>query len=135
MKIVQGKDLSPDVLIKWIERVNAELNRSDKNQACFDFITAVSDRSVFIIDDNFYAVLLPAPNLWGDMELHVISSYVLPEHRSFKKWRFLQSIIEQIAVVFECKNIIQGSHFGDARIYDFWQRDGYEVCGMKKRIN
>ena len=133
MKVVQGKKVCPLIIKQWIKTVNAEYGLSDKDEAAERFFLDIKDSSIFILDDDLYAVLAIGQDPWGNKEMYVVSFYIRKERRNFKTLMKLQRMIEGVARKHGCRFLIHGSHL-EERFFKFLQYTGYKVATMKKEL-
>lgn len=133
MKIEAMKDVPDDVVKNWIETVNAEYGLTERNRFTISYIDSIRAESIFIYDEDKYAVLTPCPDLWGNKEIVVVSFYIRPEKRSLKTLNELQNVIEQTARENGAKYINEGSHF-EPRLHLYLQYRGFEVANLRKEL-
>lgn len=133
MKIEAMKDVPRDVIENWIKTVNAEYGLTERNRFTISYIDSIRDESIFIYDEDKYAVLTPCPDLWGNKEIVVVSFYIRPEKRSLKTLNELQNVIEQTARENGAKYINEGSHF-EPRLHLYLQYRGFEVANLRKEL-
>lgn len=118
----------------WIETVNKEFKLEDKNEISQNYFMAIKNLCVFMRGDGMYAVLLPCPDMWGKLEIGVMSYYIVPEKRNIRSFLYLQREIEKEAKKRGAKSISQGSHLVGDRLYLYLQRNGYKVASMRKEL-
>lgn len=134
MNIVEGKDMTAEEIRRWIEKVNKEFGLESKNEASQKYLMAIKDLCVFLMAEDMYAVLLPCPDMWGNMEVGVVSYYIVPEKRNIHSFLRLQKAIEKEAKHRGAKTIIQGSHLIGDRLFLYLKRNGYKVATMRKDL-
>lgn len=133
MNILIGAAVSMEIIESWIKQVNDEFGLSDKNQACLQHFAALKNYYIFILENDFYAVLEQSSDIWGTREMNVVSYYIKPEKRNIRLFLTIQRKFEEIAKAWDCKFLYQGSHLGD-RLYTYLERSGYKVATMRKEI-
>lgn len=131
---VQGNSISRRQIKKWVEIVNAEIGRSNTNEYVINEFCECRDYSYWLMKKWGYAVICMFYDTWGDMEANVVSFYVKPKFRTFKRLCELQDSIEKQAKAIGAKFVIQGSHFGDKTLFKFWKRRGYSEAVVKKEL-
>ncbi len=133
MNILLGKSVSTDIINRWIGEVNAEFDLSDKNALSSIYFENIKDDCIFVLQPEWYAVLMPSVDMWGRREMCVISYYIKKESRNIRLFLTIQRKFEELAKAFDCQFIIQGSHLGD-RLFKYLERNGYEVAEMRKEL-
>ena len=123
--------VSEETIRYWVEQVNKEIGREDRNDASVRYFMALRNIAVFDIQDEYYLVYLIAPDMWGDLELHIVSLYIKPEFRTGKCFLMIQNKIKDVVRENKVRYTIQGSHI-DNKYFKFLKGIGYEVCSMKK---
>ena len=134
MNIVEGKDMTAEEIRGWIEKVNSEFGLESKNDISQKYFMAIKNLCLFLMAKDMYAVLLPCPDMWGDIEVGVVSYYIVPEKRTFKNFLFLQNEIEKQSKRLGAKRICQGSHLVGDRLFPALKRRGYKVASLRKEI-
>ena len=132
-KIYDGISCPFNLIDKWIDIVNKELKRSDKDHASKQYFYSIKNSCYFMIADEGYAACQISFDMWGNLEIVVQSSYLLPAFRTLENLNDLQAKIEDVARIADAKSIVQGSHLGD-RLYKYLARKGYKTCEMRKEI-
>ena len=133
MNILLGANVSMDIINRWIEEVNEEFNLSDKNKLSSIYFAEIKDTCIFIIEPEWYAVLMPSVDMWGRREMGVISYYVKKDCRNIRLFLKIQKKFEELARAFDCEVLLQGSHLGD-RLFSYLERSGYKVATMRKEL-
>lgn len=133
MNILLGANVSMDIINRWIEEVNKEFNLSDKNKLSSIYFAEIKDTCIFIIEPEWYAVLMPSVDMWGRREMGVISYYVKKDCRNIRLFLKIQKKFEELARAFDCEVLLQGSHLGD-RLFSYLERSGYKVAEMRKEL-
>lgn len=133
MNILLGKSVSTDIINRWIGEVNAEFDLSDKNALSSIYFENIKDDCIFVLQPEWYAVLMPSVDMWGRREMCVISYYIKKESRNIRLFLTIQRKFEELAKAFDCQFIVQGSHLGD-RLFKYLERNGYEVAEMRKEL-
>lgn len=133
MNILLGANVSMDIINRWIEEVNEEFNLSDKNKLSSIYFAEIKDTCIFIIEPEWYAVLMPSVDMWGRREMGVISYYVKKDCRNIRLFLKIQKKFEELARAFDCEVLLQGSHLGD-RLFSYLERSGYKVAEMRKEL-
>jgi len=123
--------VSEETIRYWVNLVNTEIGRTDRNEDSVRYFMALRNIAVFDVQENYYWVYLIAPNMWGDLELHVISMYIKPEFRTGKYFLEIQNKIKGVVRKNNVKYTIQGSHI-DNKYFKFLKGIGYEVYDMRK---
>ena len=131
---VCGRKISRRLIKKWVEIVNAEIGRSDTNEYVINEFCECRDYSYWFVKKWGYAVICTFRDTWGDVEANVVSFYVKPEFRTFKRLLEIQDSIESFAKEIGARFIVQGSHFGDKALFKFWKRRGYSEAVVKKEL-
>lgn len=126
--------VSDETLRYWIALANEEMGYSDRNDITFNYIKNVQDRSKIIVEDDWYIVMMPFEDAWGNKSLSVISSYIKPEarknHRNFLK---IHRAILLFAKEKNIKYIYQGSHL-TLKFHGFLEKQGYKIASMVKEL-
>ncbi len=133
MNILLGINSSAETINNWIATVNAEFGLSKDNAKCAAYFAAIKNQCIFILEPEFYAVLTTDTDMWLRREMHVVSYYIKPESRNIRLFLDIQRKFEELAKAFDCKFLVQGSHFGD-RLYKYLERNGYKVATMRKEL-
>lgn len=133
MNILLGINSSAETINNWIATVNAEFGLSKDNAKCAAYFAAIKNQCIFILEPEFYAVLTTDTDMWLRREMHVVSYYIRPENRNIRLFLDIQRKFEELAKAFDCKFLVQGSHFGD-RLYKYLERNGYKVATMRKEL-
>lgn len=132
MKIYSG-DAPFGLINKWIKTVNKEFKLSAKNNECRQFFYTIRNYSHFAFANEGYAVMTEEADMWGNKNLVVKSSYLLPEFRNLANLNDLQHYIEETARQCGAKSVIQGTHLGN-RFLTYLSRRGYQTCEMRKEL-
>ncbi|NLE06080.1 MAG: hypothetical protein GX638_14940 [Crenarchaeota archaeon] len=119
---------------KWIKIVNAEYGLSNCNQFSINYFNQIKHICRFIFKENWYLIYAVFPDMWGNLELNIISYYIVPQKRTFKRFMKLQSIIKIIAKRLKCRYIIQGSHLND-KLFKYLEKSGYKNSSMKLEVD
>ena len=125
--------VSDKVIEKWVRMVNKEIGRRDTNDYCIEYFKRLKGIATFDTHKEWYMVYMIFPNMWGDKELHIISLYVHPKHRTGKNFLTIQRKIKQLAIKNKVRYTIQGSHI-DNKYFKFLSGLGYEVADMRKEF-
>lgn len=133
MRILLGAEVSIDEINAWVEEVNKEFDLSEHNWESVDYFVKIKNFCVFILEPDWYAVLMFDSDMWGNRELQVISYYIRKEKRSFKTFREINKKFEELARAFDCRYLLQGSHL-DKRLFDYLGKSGYKLAVMKKEL-
>lgn len=133
MNILIGNEVTMNIINQWIEEVNAEFGLSDKNRLSSIYFEQIKNGCIFILEPDWYAVLSPNVDMWGNREMDIISYYIKKEKRNIRLFLTIQRKFEELAKAFDCKFLIQGSHLGD-RLFKYLEHSGYNVAVMKKEI-
>lgn len=133
MRILLGAEVSIDEINAWVEEVNNEFDLSEHNWESVDYFVKIKNFCVFILEPDWYAVLMFDSDMWGNRELQVISYYIRKEKRSFKTFREINKKFEELARAFDCRYLLQGSHL-DKRLFDYLGKSGYKLAVMKKEL-
>lgn len=133
MNILLGKSVSTDIINRWIGEVNAEFDLSDKNALSSIYFENIKDDCIFVLQPEWYAVLMPSVDMWGRREMCVISYYIKKESRNIRLFLTIQRKFEELAKAFDCQFIVQGSHLG-AGLFKYLERSGYKVAEMRKEF-
>lgn len=133
MNVLLGKSVSMDIINRWIVEVNAEFGLSETNKLSSIYFEYIKDDCIFIIEPDWYAVLSPSVDMWGQREMCVISYYIKEESRNIRLFLTIQRKFDEIAKAFDCQFIVQGSHLGD-RLFKYLERSGYKVAEMRKEL-
>lgn len=123
-----------DGIKRWVPLINAEFGRSDRDGYTIEYFASLIGRAYFWSDDDCYLVALPAPDMWGDITLCLLSFGVISEKRNNPV--YLRRIMRQAGVFAKlsgARYIEIGSHKG-GKIYDLLAKHGFTVCGMKKEL-
>ena len=123
--------VSEETIRYWVNLVNTEFGRTDRNEDSVRYFMALRDIAVFDIQENYYIVYIIAPDMWGDKELSIVSMYIKPEHRNGKYFLEIQNKIKGVVRKNNVRYTIQGSVF-DNKYFKFLKGIGYEICAMKK---
>lgn len=123
--------VSEETIRYWVNLVNTEFGRTDRNEYSVKYFMALRDVAVFDIQENYYIVYIIAPDMWGDKELSVVSMYIKPEFRTGKYFLEIQNKIKGVVRKNKVRYTIQGSVF-DTKYHKFLKGIGYEVCAMRK---
>lgn len=123
--------VSEETIRYWVNLVNTEIGRTDRNEDSVRYFMAIRDKAVFDINDKYYWVYMIVPDMWGDLNLCVISMYIKPEYRTGKCFLEIQNKIKGVVRKNNVRYTIQGSHI-DNKYFKFLKGIGYEVCEMKK---
>lgn len=123
--------VSEETIRYWVNLVNTEIGRTDRNEESVRYFMALRDIAVFDITDKYYMVYIIAPDMWGDLELSLVSTYIKPEYRTGKCFLEIQNKIKGVVRKNNVKYTIQGSVF-DTKYFKFLTGLGYEVCAMRK---
>lgn len=121
----------------WVEKVNEEYNRQDKNSYCIDFFTDIlEDRNfIFFFFDFGYLILNIGYDMWGEKFLGVVSFYIDKEKRKNPKLFIkLQKLIECMALSEKVDYIEQGSHH-NKRLNEFLEKNGYRKAVYRRYLN
>lgn len=127
--------VNDDTIKYWISLANEELGYSDKNDITFNYIKSIQNVAEIIIKDEWYLVMLPFCDMWGNKCLSIISCYVKKECR--KNWvNFLkiQRAINLFAKENKIKYIYHGSHFNNDNFLNFLKKNGYKYVVMRKEL-
>lgn len=133
MNILLGSNVSDEVIDEWIERIDREFGLEALDDKCKLYIKSIKNECIMIVEKDFEAVLAMSVDMWMNKEMHVVSYYILPEKRNVRLFLKIQKKFEELAKAFDCKFLVQGSHFSD-KLYSYLERAGYQVCAMKKEI-
>lgn len=125
--------VSEKTIAKWVKRVNKEIGREDRNEFCISWFMKLRSFAHFIDRKEWYMVYIIAPNMWGDLELHIVSCYVRPQYRVGKYFLQIQRKIKELAIKNKVRYTIQGSHI-DNKYFKFLKGLGYEVSDMRKEF-
>jgi hypothetical protein len=123
--------VSEETIRYWVNLVNTEIGRTDRNEDSVRYFMALRDIAVFDITDKYYMVYIIAPDMWGDLELSLVSTYIKPEYRTGKCFLEIQNKIKGVVRKNNVKYTIQGSHI-DNKYFKFLKGIGYEVFSMRK---
>ena len=123
--------VSEETIRYWATLYNKEIGREDRIEDSVKYFMALRDVAVFEETEQYYWVYLIAPDMWGDLELHVISMYIKPEFRTGKYFLEIQNKIKGVVRKNNVRYTIQGSHI-DKKYFKFLKGIGYEVCEMRK---
>ena len=119
---------------KWVDIVNAEYGLSKCNQVSIDYFNKIKPICKFIFRENWYLIYSVYPDMWGNLGLNIISYYIMPKQRTFKKFMQLQSLIKIIAKRLKCRYIIQGSHLNN-KLFKYLEKSGYKNSTMKLEVD
>lgn len=133
MNILLGSDVSTETINRWIVEVNEEFGLSEKNALSGNYFATVKDMCIFILEPEWYAVLMLSSDMWGTREMHIVSYYIRKEYRNIRLFLQIQRKFEELAKAFDCKFLLQGSHLGD-RLFRYLEKRGYKVAVMRKEI-
>lgn len=118
----------------WVSIANEEMGYSDRNEITFNYIKKIQPYSKIIIKKDWYVVMLPFEDAWGNKSLSVVSSYVKPEcranHRNFLE---IHKTILMFAKEKNIKYIYQGSHINGG-FHKFLEKQGYKIASMVKEL-
>lgn len=123
--------VSEETIRYWVNLVNTEIGRTDRNEESVRYFMAIRDIAVFDITDKYYMVYIIAPDMWGDLELSLVSTYIKPEYRTGKCFLEIQNKIKGVVRKNNVRYTIQGSHI-DNKYFKFLKGIGYEVFSMRK---
>lgn len=123
--------VSEETIRYWVNLVNTEIGRTDRNEDSVRYFMSLRDVAVFDMQENYYLIYMICPDMWGDSCLYVISTYVKPEYRTGKYFLEIQNKIKGVVRKNNVRYTIQGSHI-DKKYFKFLKGIGYEVCEMKK---
>lgn len=117
----------------WVEQVNKDIGREDRNEASVHFFKVGRDVGAFrfIDTEQYYIVYMVSPDMWGDVCLNVVSLFVKPEFRTGKYFLQIQREIQSLAKKEQVCYTIQGSHIDD-KYFKFLCGLGYKVSTMIK---
>lgn len=133
MRILLGAEVSIDEINAWVEEVNKEFGLSEYNMASSNYFVSMKNFCVFILEPDWYAVMMFDNDMWGNKEMHVVSYYIRKEKRSFKTFIRINKKFEELARAFDCRYLLQGSHL-DKRLFDYLGKSGYKLAVMKKEL-
>lgn len=133
MRITLGSEVSMDIINRWIVEVNKEFGLSAKNALSSEYFAQIKDVCIFILERDWYAVLMPSVDMWGKREMHIMSYYIRKESRNIRLFLMIQKKFEELARAFDCEVLLQGSHLGD-RLFSYLERNGYKVAVMRKEL-
>lgn len=123
--------VSEETIRYWVNLVNTEMGRTDRNEDSVRYFMAIRNVATFIETEQYYMVYIIAPDMWGDLELSLVSTYIKPEYRNKKYFLEIQKRILGVVRKNNVRYTIQGSVF-DSKYFKFLQGMGYEVCAMRK---
>ena len=123
--------VSEETIRYWVNLVNTEIGRTDRNEDSVRYFMALRNVAVFDITDKYYMVYIIAPDMWGDLELSLVSTYIKPEYRTGKCFLEIQNKIKGVVRKNNVKYTVQGSHI-DNKYFKFLKGIGYEVFSMRK---
>lgn len=123
--------VSEETIRYWVNLVNTEIGRTDRNEDSVRYFMALRDIAVFDVHDEYYLVYLIVPDMWGDLCLSVLSLYIKPEFRTGKYFLKIQNKIKGVVRKNNVRYTYQGSHI-DNKYFKFLKGIGYEVCTMRK---
>lgn len=123
--------VSEETIRYWVEQVNKEIGREDRNDISVRYFMALREIAVFDVQNEYYLVYLITPNMWGDLELHIVSLYIKPEFRKGKHFLMIQNKIKGVCKENNVRYTYQGSHI-DNKYFKFLKGIGYNVCTMRK---
>lgn len=129
---VDGK-ASPERIRYWVELVNKEYGKSDKNEESIKFFENLNPISDVIDEEDFYVWTISSTDMWGEPYLCVVSFYIKPEARTFVTFRKVQEGILLLANYRKVKYIIQGSHLNE-KLFPVLEKMGYKVATMRRDI-
>lgn len=118
---------------KWVKIVNSEYGLSDKNSFSIDYFKSIKNICHFIFRENWYLIYGIYPDLWGNLELNIMSYYIMPKYRNATNFKKIQGLIDIIARRYKTRYIIQGSHLND-KIFKYLSSKGYKQSTMKLEI-
>ena len=133
MRIVLGAEVSMDEINRWIEEVNEEFGLSEYNAASSNYFASIKNFCVFLLEKDWYGVLMFDCDMWGNKEMHVVSYYIRKDKRNFKTFIAINKKFEELARAFDCRYLLQGSHL-DKRLFDYLGKSGYKTAVMKKEL-
>lgn len=117
----------------WVEQVNKDIGREDRNDASVRFFITGRDVGAFkfVDEEQYYIVYMVSPDMWGDLCLSVVSLFIKPEFRIGKYFLQIQRKINSLAKENKVVYTIQGSHIDD-KYFKFLSGVGYRVSTMIK---
>lgn len=117
----------------WVEQVNKDIGREDRNEQSFLFFKICRDVGgyQFIDEEDYYIVYFVSQDMWGDKLLSIESLFVKPDKRDGKTFLKVQRIIKTLAKENKVRYTIQGSHIDD-KYFKFLSGIGYKVATMIK---
>lgn len=127
------ENVTDEQIERWVKLVNSENNLSEYNDLSIDFFKKIKDFAHFYETEQYYLVLMTSKNMWGDLELNVVSWYIKPEFRNARYILEIQRLINNVAKILKCRYIVQGSHLND-KLFNLLLRDGYKTSSMRKEI-
>lgn len=112
-------------LRRWVNIVHKEFGLEDKTEYTMNWFEQIRRKCYFEDEDWYYICAIPYPNLWGEIELSVLSYYIVPEKRTVKNFWFVQNRIKDIAKSFNARYIIQRSHL-NGKLNGVLMKKGYK---------
>lgn len=127
------ENVTDEQIERWVDLVNAENNLSVYNDLSIDFFKKIKDFAHFYETEQYYLVLMTSKNMWGQLELNVVSWYIKPKFRNSRYILEVQRLINNVAKTLKCRYIIQGSHLND-ELFNLLLKDGYKMSSVRKEI-
>lgn len=116
----------------YVPLVNAEIGRSDRNEASIAYFMRLIGLARFDCCDKYYIVTLTTPDMWGDKALFVVSFYIKPEFRRSHLREVLKKL-SKFAIEDKVRYIDIGSHI-NTKLHSFLIKQGYEVSAVRSYL-
>lgn len=130
--VIQGRENIEKAIKDWVPIINKKFGRNDFDENCIRWFNGMAESLTFEVYDDFYIVGGVWTDAYGDDSLHVASCGTIPSGGigTFMK---MQQRINEIAKIYGCRWIIQGSEL-DERYNRFLERRGYHACSFRKEV-
>ena len=117
----------------WVEKVNKEFGREDKNDFTVRYFVELQKHpdAIFYDEEEWYLCVMFHYDMWGDICLALLSCYVEKNENAAKNFLKIQREIKKLAKQYGARYTIQGSHL-EEKYFKFLKGAGYKTLEMIK---